>query len=100
MINCVFKDHRDKIKVPDPVVKDLISKKIVKQIIEKKSKADFTVREVYFPIFRKARPFFFRVCLRLTLWLYFLFFILDDRSRIYMHYHKGLGAIKFTYESI
>ena len=33
VINCVCKDHRDKIKVPDPVVKDLISKKIVKQII-------------------------------------------------------------------
>ena len=31
-----------------------------------KSKADFTVREIYFsvPIFRKVRPFFFRVCLR------------------------------------
>ena len=29
----VCKDHRDKIKVPDPVVKDLISKTIVKQII-------------------------------------------------------------------
>ena len=28
VINCVCKDHRDKIKVPDPVVKDLISKKI------------------------------------------------------------------------
>ena len=27
-INCVCKDHRDKIKVPDPVVKDLISKKL------------------------------------------------------------------------
>ena len=48
MIKCVCKDHCDKIKVPDPVVKDLISKKIVKQIISKKSKADFTVREVYF----------------------------------------------------
>ena len=47
MINCVCKGHRDKIKVPDPVVKDLISKKIVKQIIKKKSKADFTVRKVY-----------------------------------------------------
>ena len=42
-------------------MKDLISKKIVKQIILKKSKADFQVREVYFPIFRKARFFFFRV---------------------------------------
>ena len=32
-----------------------------------KSKADFTVREIYFSfalIFQKARPFFFRVCLR------------------------------------
>ena len=26
--NCVWKDHRDKIKVPDPVVKDLISNKL------------------------------------------------------------------------
>ena len=34
--------------------------------LKKERKADFTVREVYFPIFRKARPFFFRVCLRLT----------------------------------
>ena len=24
MINCVCKDHRDKVKVPDPVMKDLI----------------------------------------------------------------------------
>ena len=29
----IDKVHRDKIKVPDPVVKDLISKKIVKHII-------------------------------------------------------------------
>ena len=33
VIKCVCRGHRDKIKVPDPVVKDLISKKIVKQII-------------------------------------------------------------------
>ena len=33
VINYVCKDHRDKIKIPDPVVKDLISKKIVEQII-------------------------------------------------------------------
>ena len=26
--NCVYKDHLDKIKVPDPVGKDLISKKL------------------------------------------------------------------------
>ena len=26
--NCTSKDHRDKIKVPDPVVKDLISSKL------------------------------------------------------------------------
>ena len=38
VINCVCKDHRDKIKVPDPVVKDLISKKNLKQIIKKKKK--------------------------------------------------------------
>ena len=37
-INCVCKDHRDKIKVPDPVVKDLISKKIVEQIILKRAR--------------------------------------------------------------
>ena len=41
-----YKDHGDKIKVPDPVVKDLISEKIVEQIIKKK--VDFTVREVFF----------------------------------------------------
>ena len=34
----VCKDHRDKIKVLDPVVKDLISKKYVEQIIEKRAK--------------------------------------------------------------
>ena len=39
VINCVCKDHRDKIKVPDPVVKDLISKKNLKQIIKKKKRA-------------------------------------------------------------
>ena len=33
VINCVCKGHRDKIKIPDPVVKDLISKTIVEQII-------------------------------------------------------------------
>ena len=27
LVNCVQKDHRDKINVPDPVVKDLISQK-------------------------------------------------------------------------
>ena len=37
-------------------------------LILKKEQADFTVRKVYFPIFRKAQPFFLRVCLRLTLW--------------------------------
>ena len=26
--NCAWKDHRDKIKVPDPVAKDLISNKL------------------------------------------------------------------------
>ena len=66
-INCVCKDHREKIKVPDPV-EDLISKKNCRTNNLKKSNADFKVREVYFPISRKARPFFFRVCLRLTLW--------------------------------
>ena len=49
-------------------MKDLISKKKFKaNNLKKKSKADFTVREVYFPIFQKARPFFFRVCLRVCL---------------------------------
>ena len=28
IIDCVCKDYRDKIKVPDPVVKDLISSKL------------------------------------------------------------------------
>ena len=33
-----------------------------------KSKADYTVREIYFSlsIFQKTRPFFFRVCLSLV----------------------------------
>ena len=38
VINCVCKDHRDKIKVPDPVVKDPISKKIVEQIINQRAR--------------------------------------------------------------
>ena len=64
LVNCVQKDYRDKINVPDPVVKDLISQKHCRTNNKKKSRIDLTVKEVYFPIFRKARPFFFRVCLR------------------------------------
>ena len=36
--NCVCNDHRDKTKVPDPLVKDLISKTIVEQIILKRAR--------------------------------------------------------------
>ena len=44
-------------------MKDLISIKNCRTNNIKKSKADFTVRKVYFPIFRKTRPLFFKVCL-------------------------------------
>ena len=58
VINCVCKDHRDKIKVPDPVVKDLIDKKKNCRTNNlKKSKADFTVREVYFSNISKGTAF-------------------------------------------
>ena len=42
--NCVSKDQRDKIKVPYPLVKGLISNKF----ISKKGKADFMIREISF----------------------------------------------------
>ena len=31
--NCICKDHRNEIKAPDPVVKDLISYKTIKRTI-------------------------------------------------------------------
>ena len=44
-INCVCKDHSDKIRVPDPVVKDLISKHTLK----KKGRAFRNIEKIYFP---------------------------------------------------
>ena len=59
------KDHRNKIEVPDPLaVEDLISSKL-------NNKRKFTrlitqYRDIFFPIFREARPSFFRVLQRMT----------------------------------
>lgn len=48
-INCVWNDHRDKIKVLYPVVKDLISNKLIEEQIEQKelTEDDFLVKEMY-----------------------------------------------------
>ena len=62
--NCICKDHRNEIEAPDPVVKDLISYKIMKRFDKKArliSNGTETTRFVKYPIFRKAQPFFFRV---------------------------------------
>ena len=52
------------IEAPDPVVKDLISYKIMKRFDKKArliSNGTETTIFVKYPIFRKAQPFFFRV---------------------------------------
>ena len=46
-ISYYWKDNHNKIKVPDPVVKDPNQQQSVEQIILK-SKPYFTVREIYF----------------------------------------------------
>ena len=49
------KDHRGKIEVPDPiVVEDLISSKLNNK--RKLARLITQYRDIYFPIFRKARP--------------------------------------------
>ena len=60
------KDHRDKIEVPDPlVVEDLISDNLNNR--RKQARLIKQYRDIFFPIFRKARPSFFRVLQRMTL---------------------------------
>ena len=57
------KDHRDKIEVPDPlVVEDLISDNLNNR--RKQARLIKQYRDIFFPIFRKARPSFFRVLQR------------------------------------
>ena len=59
------KDHRDKIEVPDPLaVEDLISSKLNKK--RKLARLIIQYRDILFPIFRKARPSFFRLFQRMT----------------------------------
>ena len=54
------KDHRDKIEVPDPLaVEDLISSKLNNK--RKLARLITQHRDIFFPIFRKAGSFFFRV---------------------------------------
>ena len=54
------RDHRDKIEVPDPLaVEDLISSKLNNK--RKLARLITQYREIFFPIFRKARPSFFRL---------------------------------------
>ena len=54
------KDHRDKIEVPDPLaVEDLISSKLNNK--RKLARLITQYRDIFFPIFRKARPSFFRM---------------------------------------
>ena len=60
------KDHRDKIEVPDPlVVEDLISDNLNNR--RKQARLIKQYRDIFFPIFRKARPSFFRVLQRMTI---------------------------------
>ena len=59
------KDHRIKIEVPDPLaVEDLISSKLNNK--RKLARLITQYRDIFFPIFRKARPSFFRVLQRMT----------------------------------
>ena len=64
--NCICKDHRNEMEEPDPVVKELISYKIIRIMKRFDKKARLingteTIMFVKYPIFRKAEPFFFRV---------------------------------------
>ena len=59
------KDHHNKIEVPDPLaVEDLISSKLNNK--QKLARLITQYRDIFFPIFRKARPSFFRVLQRMT----------------------------------
>ena len=59
------KDHRNKIEVPDPLaVEDLISSKLNNK--RKFARLITQYRDIFFPIFRKAEPSFFRVLQRMT----------------------------------
>ena len=59
------KDHRNKIEVPDPLaVEDLISSKLNNK--RKLARLITQYRDIFFPIFRKARPSFFRLLQRMT----------------------------------
>ena len=61
--NCVCKDHRNEIEAPDPVVKDLISYKIMERFDKKARLINGTETTIFvkYSIFQKAQPFFFRV---------------------------------------
>ena len=54
--NCICKDDRNEIEGPDPVVKDLISYKIMKQFEKKGRLINGTETTIFvkYPIFRKA----------------------------------------------
>ena len=63
--NNICKDHRDKIEVPDPLaVGDLISCKLNNK--RKLARLITQYRDIFFPIFRKAGPSFFRVLQRMS----------------------------------
>ena len=59
------KDHRNKIEVPDPLtVENLISSKLNNK--RKFARLITQYRDIFFPIFRNARPSFFRELQRMT----------------------------------
>ena len=59
------KDHRNKIEVPDPLaLEDLISSKLNNK--QKLTRLIAQYRDIFFPIFRKELPSFFRVLQRMT----------------------------------
>ena len=61
------KDHRDKIEVPDRLaVEDLITSKLNKK--RKFARLITQYGDIFFPIFRKARPSFFRMLHPTTPW--------------------------------
>ena len=61
------KDHRDKIEVPDPLaVEDLISCKLSNK--RKLARLITQYRDMFFPIFRRARPLPSSGCYREWLW--------------------------------
>ena len=90
--NCICKDHRNEIEAPDPVVKDLISYKIMKRLDKKARLINGTETTIFvkYPILRKAQPLFFRVLQIITSKAKKLFTFL--LSILNIPYNEGINA--------